>query len=251
MTIDAPQNIHIPALRRLWKQAFGDEDAFLDSFFAMGYAPERCRQLTVDGHLAAALYWFDCEWAGGRLAYLYAVATDAAFRGRGLCRALMEDTHRQLKELGYDGAVLVPGSESLFRLYEKMGYRTCSTIREFSCTAAHTPAKLRRISAEAYALLRRQLLPVGSVVQEGKTLAFLQTYAAFYAGENLILAASREDDKLIVSELLGESQSAAGIVSALGCTQGRFRTPGKDKPFSMYHPLSDRPAPSYFGLALD
>ena len=76
MTIDRPSDTQV--LRRLWKQAFRDSDAFLDSFFSVGYSCDRCRQLSLDGQLAAALYWFDCSLAGKPVAYVYAVATDAA-----------------------------------------------------------------------------------------------------------------------------------------------------------------------------
>ena len=251
MIIDQPTAAHIPALRQLWKQAFGDSDAFLDGFFTAGYAPERCRILTLKGRLAAALYWFDCQLREERLAYLYAVATDEAFQGRGLCRALMEDTHQQLRKQGYAGAVLVPGSESLFRLYKKLGYSTFGTVREFSCLAADMPVSLRRIGAEEYTSLRRQMLPPGSILQERETLCFLQTFGGFYAGENLLFVASRDADTLVVSELLGDSEAAGGIVKALECTSGRFRAPGNDRPFAMYYPLSGTTMPAYLGLALD
>ena len=81
MIIDYPAENAIPQLRGLWKEAFGDEDAFLDAFFATGFSPDRCRCVTVDGQLAAALYWFDCSWEEKPLAYLYAVATGKAYRG--------------------------------------------------------------------------------------------------------------------------------------------------------------------------
>ena len=113
MIIDKPTSKEIPALRQLWKQAFGDTDAFLDSFFAHGFAFDRCRCVRIDGVLVAALYWFDCRWQGKKVAYLYAVATDMAFRGKRLCRMLMEDTHSHLQEAGYAGAALVPGSREL------------------------------------------------------------------------------------------------------------------------------------------
>lgn len=238
-------------LRLLWKQAFGDSEAFLDSFFSAGFSPDRCRQLTLDGKLAAALYWFDCIWEGKPIAYLYAVATDPAYRGRGLCRALMEDTHRHLLSLGYSGTILVPGSPALFRLYEKLGYRTCSHIREFTCDAA-APIPLRPIDAAEYAALRRALLPPGGVRQEGPPLAFLQTQASFYAGPNFLLCASLDGNTLTVPELLGSASAAPGITAALGAHRGRFRTPGTDKPFAMYHSLtSATKSPAYFALALD
>ena len=33
MIIDAPQKEHLNGLRNLWKEAFGDTEAFLDGFF--------------------------------------------------------------------------------------------------------------------------------------------------------------------------------------------------------------------------
>ena len=75
MTIDLPKPGQIPQLRQLWQEAFGDSDAFLDSFFSLSFAPERCRCVTEENHVTAALYWFDCSCHGGKMAYLYAVAT--------------------------------------------------------------------------------------------------------------------------------------------------------------------------------
>ena len=239
----------ITELRRLWKQAFGDPDSFLDIFFTTAYAAERCRYLTVDGRLAAALYWFDCAIDGRKLAYLYAVATDKDFQRQGLCRQLMAGTHEQLRAQGYSGTILVPGSQELFRFYEKLGYRICSSVTEFSCVAG-TPVSLRPLGAEEYAALRRAYLPFGGVIQEGPTLEFLSRFADFYAGDGFLLAASAEDRKARVHELLGAAD-AAGIVAALGAETGSVRAPGSTTPFAMYHSLDGSPAPGYFGLALD
>lgn len=249
MIIDNPTNIE--PLRRLWKQAFGDTDTFLDSFFTFGFSPNRCRQITADGNVAAALYWFDCSFSGQKIAYLYAVATDRAYRGRGLCRMLMEDTHRYLRSLGYAGALLVPVSNDLFQLYEKLGYQTCSSVNEFTCKASGT-VPLRLITAEEYDALRKEYLPAGSVEPEGAMLTFLREQYFFYAGKDFILCATSEGDTLIVAELLGDPSAATGIVSVMGKQHGRFRTPGNGKPFAMYHPLIYSPdKPSYFALALD
>lgn len=249
MTIDQPSDTQ--ALRCLWKQAFGDSDAFLDSFFSVGYSCDRCRQLSLDSQLAAALYWFDCSFSGKPVAYVYAVATDAAFQGQGLCRALMADTHRHLQKLGYVGAILVPGAPSLFKFYEKLGYRTCSHMDRFTCQAG-TPVPLRPVDAAEYAALRRRFLPPDSVVQEGPLLAFLQTQTAFFAGPDFVCCASLDGDVLTVPEFLGNPASAPGFTAALQARQGHFRTPGKTFPFAMYYPLSNElEAPGYLGLALD
>lgn len=241
------------ALRRLWKQAFGDEDAFLDAFFATGYSPERCLCATEDGHLAAAAYWFDVSRGDKKLAYIYAVATDEIFRGRGICHRLMESIHVQLAGSGYDGAVLVPGSESLFRLYETMGYQRFGPMERITCEATESLLPLERISKEEFARLRRQLLPEGGVVQEGNLLEFLATQVAFYKGENCLLCAACRGDEAVIPELLGTENDLGGILSALGVKKGHIRRAGGSRPFAMYLPLSagKREIPAYFALALD
>ena len=239
----------ITDLKKLWKQAFGDSDSFLDAFFSTGFSPDRCRYLCQDGQLTAALYWFDCTLAGRKLAYLYAVATDEAFQKQGLCRRLLTETHDHLRTQGYAGTVLVPGSRELFGLYEKLDYRTCCHVDQVTC-AAGSPIPLRPIGAKEYAVLRRKLLPEGGVVQEGTTLDFLSRFARFYAGDGFVLTASAEAGKAHIHELLGTAD-AAGIVAALGAREGFARTPGNSTPFAMYYSLDDSPAPNYFGLALD
>lgn len=252
MTIDRPSSSQLPALRQLWKQAFGDADSFLDLFYRVGFSLDRCRCVTLDKLPVAALYWFDAFWEGRKLAYLYAIATDEAHRGKGLCKALMADTHRLLKEFGYTGCLLVPAEGSLFDFYGSMGYRTVSTLREFTIQAGDTPVALTPIGAEEYAALRKKMLPSDSVLQEGDTLAFLSAQAAFYKGDGLLVIAQRDGAKLFVPELLGEAAKAPGILRALGADTGTFRTPGKEKPFAMGISLTEADLPQiYFGLALD
>lgn len=248
MTIKPPDNA-VP-LRRLWQHIFGDTDRFLDDFFARAYSPERCRCVYEEDQLAAMLFWFNCAWEGQRIAYLYAVATDEAFRGRGFCKALMADTHSHLKKLGYAGCILVPGEPALFDMYEKMGYRTCGAVTEFTCEAG-APIPLEPINARYYAALRASCLPEGGVIEEGPVLSLLSTYASFYLSDSSVCAARQENGKLTVYELLGDAADAPGIVAALGCQSGTFRVPGDGRPFAMYYSLTGSPAPGYFGLALD
>ena len=252
MVTDFPQMHHIPQLRQLWKTAFGDTDAFLDSFFETGFSSERCRCITDGEQVAAMLYWFDCEYRGQKLAYLYAVATHPEYRNRGLCHRLMENTHALLAEKGYAGALLVPQEEGLRTFYGKMGYQNTGNAGEFTAVPGENPASLERIDAQKYATLRRQYLPQGGVIQEGESLAFLERTYELYAGEDFLLTAFREDDFLWAAELLGNRAAAPGILKALGCVRGKFRTQGDAMPFAMFLPLAEgAKAPDYFGLAFD
>ena len=251
--VGAPRQGDTKALRALWKEAFGDSDDFLDLFERTAYSSDRARALFCDGELSAALYWFDCECEGEKIAYLYAIATAKSQRGRGLCRALMEDTHAHLQELGYAAAILVPSEASLFGFYEKLGYKVATNVTEFSCHAADEPIELVRIGAEEYAMLRREMLPIGGIVQEKENLTYLAAQAELYRGENFLLAARSEEQRVVGIELLGDTNAAPRIVNALGKEQGSFRTVGSNRDFSMITPLNTKkePIPTYFGLAFD
>ena len=242
----------IAELKKLWQEAFGDSDETLNAFFAHGFSEDRFLCIQEDGVPVCALYWFDCELDGQKLAYLYAVATAKSHRGKGLASRLMAQAHTRLKEQGYAGVILVPGSDDLFAFYEKMGYRAATTVTEFSCDWADRSVPVLELTSGEYARLRRAFLPRGGVLQEGATISYLQAQMHFYAGKDVLLCATMQEDTLLVQEFLGNPQAAPHILRALGAPKGTFRTVGAGRAFSMLLPLqADCPAPAYFGLALD
>lgn len=251
MNISAPDQSRIPALRRLWKEAFGDNDTFLDMFFSTAFHPSRCRMISDGADAAAALYWFSCLYENRPLAYLYAVATAKSHQGQGLCHALLNDTKQHLKTFGYEGILLVPGNKELFPFYETMDFKTCSTVQRITCTAASKKISIERIDKTRYQTLRRAFLPIGSVIQEEENLTFLNALEMFYTGPGFLLAAHKKERLLCGTELLGNTDLAPQIVAALGCSSGHFQMPGKETAFAMHCPLchSNLPAPAYFGLS--
>ena len=152
----------IPALKALWKQAFGDTDAEIDSFFKTVYPEATGFCAEEDGAVIAMLFALPLTLAHGeemqKAAYLYAVATDEAFRGRGVCRALMEFAERTLRKRYVSCLLLVPETEKLASYYETMGY-----VRQDSCTAQtlHTDAPQGAaavVTPQEYAGLRETAL---------------------------------------------------------------------------------------------
>lgn len=242
----------IAELKRLWQEAFGDSEETVNAFFDTGFSEARCNYIWENGIPASALYWFDCMLDGNKIAYIYAVATARASQGKGFAHALMESTHRILKEKGYAGAILVPGSQPLFDFYEKMGYRASTKVEEFSAVATNLPVSISEITPAEYATWRRKHLPKGGVLQEQETLSYLATYAKFYKGADFLFSATKAEDNLLVHEILGNTDCCGNILCALACKTGRFRTPGPGRNFAMFLPLQeDCPTPAYFGLALD
>ena len=254
MTARRPQVADIPALTALWREAFGDTEAFVQGFFATAFSSARAMCLCDGEAIGAVLYWLDCERAdGGRVAYIYAVATAKDHRGRGLCRILMQKTHETLRAAGYAGAILVPGNPSLFSMYEKMGYRTCTYVKNVSALAGGS-CVIGEIEKNEYAMLRRTYLPQGGLLQERENMDFLALQMRFYKGDGFIFAAERHDDRLICKEALGTLPPLQEIVGAMDCRVGSFVLMGdeKDRPFAMYHSLDGvSEPPRYLGFAFD
>lgn len=239
-------------LQKLWVQAFGDTPDVPEAFFATAFASDRFHCILEDDVPVSALYWLDCTLQGQKIAYIYAAATDKVHRGKGLFRKLMNESHQILVQQGYAGVVLVPCCRELFGLYEKFGYRTVTTVEEFTCGWGDVSVPFQEITPDQYAALRKGYLPAGSVLQEGPTLAYLQTQGEIYAGTDFLLAAAVMDGELVAQELLGNVNAAPGILRTLNIPRGRFRTPGPGRAFAMFLPLqANCPVPSYFGLALD
>ena len=252
MKIDFPLPRQIPELKALWQAAFGDTEAFIGHFFKTAYDPARCRCVTLEGKVAAALYWFDVTCREQRMAYIYAVATHPEYRNRGLCKKLLADTHAHLSGLGYCGAMLVPEGDALRRMYAAFGYQNGTTVREFFCTAGDVPAPMHRIDREEFARLRRNLLPEGAVLQERENLRYLEGQVRFYAGMGFLAALQQDGDTVFCPEILGNPGMAPGILLSLGAAQGTFRCPGEGQDFAMFLPLMEEAEmPAYFGFAFD
>lgn len=252
MIIRKPTKRHIPELKALWKQAFSDTDEYIDAFFETAFSVERCLLAEKESKTVSALYWFDCEYLGKKVAYLYAIATFEKYRGKGFCSTLMNSAKETLKELGYSGALLMPSNKELFEFYGRLGYKEVCCVDEFSAVASR-PTALHKIDAAEYFELRKKYLKPSHVVQEGVNIDFMTIQAEFYSGEDFILALENENGEIFGTEILGNTSAAGGILAALGYREAMFRTVGKSKPFVLWQPLGTKPlpCPEYFGLAFD
>ena len=249
MIIDAPRPGDLPILKQIWQEAFGDSETFVEGFFRAGFAPKRCRCLFMEDRPVAVLYWFDCFLDGKKLAYIYAVATDKAFRGRGLCRQLMDDTHRHLKNTGYSAATLVPGNEKLFFMYSAMGYRSFCPMETVAVQAGVPRVPVEKITAEEFFYLRNVLLPQKSILQDS-VASYLDTFTEFYRVAGAIMCLSREKDTLYFQEFFGDKDILPGIITALQAQNALVNLPG-GKEYAMFFSLDGTDLEdAYLGIAL-
>lgn len=251
----------LPRLRSLWRQAFADEDAFIEQFFETAFAPERSQVALLGDVVCSMLYWFPLICRGQSMAYLYGVATAHEAQHRGLCTALLRHTHALLERAGAAGVLLVPGTKQLVSFYRRLDYRPCCPMAPLVAARGSDPLLLKQVSPEEYGALRQTLLPSGGVEQGGVNLTFASRLSGLYAGEGLLLCAQKRSDGSILGQelLCRDPESAApGVLAALEADAGEFQIPGAQRPsssrdFAMFLPLRAwrGPAPSYFGLAFD
>jgi len=110
--------------KRLWMAAFGDDEPFVDSFLIRYYSRRRALTAACGGRTVAMLHALPFDSALGRTTYIYGVATDPAFRRRGLAAQLMRTAMEAADARGDDAVVLIPDPEKpwLREFYERFGF---------------------------------------------------------------------------------------------------------------------------------
>ena len=251
------------SLALLWQSVFRDPPACAEEF--LRFLPEMGGGVAAfDGaravgaaYVVTGLHLREGDQSR-RCGYLYAVAADEAYRGRGLGSALS----RAAAELGRArGAELIctwPAEPALYAWYERVLGARCAlylSFREFD--SAPGPV-VRPLGPEEYGLRREALLADWPhLTLEPAAMAFeainLGIYGGglFSVGEGLA-AAFVDDDVTEVRELLGApSEAAAALGSALGTQRVRLRQPAEaGEPFLVFSP-PELPADTVWNLAFD
>ena len=184
--IRSPRWEEVPALEEIWREAFPeDTEGEIGDFFALGFAPERSLALYREDRPVSVLYWFDGVWGGSAFAYLYAVATRKAERGRGYSTRLMEAACERLTKSGYDGALLVPAEPGLFRFYGRLGFEACCPKKRQRISSA---VGREPLTPREYETARRAYLRPGDGVLVGPALDYFGAEGEFYESVDGVLA---------------------------------------------------------------
>ena len=230
----------IPALSRLWTQAFGDTDEEIARFFreafphAIGFAARDGE--TLAGMCFALPQQVVCGEAVYSSAYLYAVATDAAYRGQGVCRALLAFAEKELKKRGIQCLTLVPADEGLAAMYEKMGF-SGPLRRERESAAPSSAGQAQPVTPIEYAGLRETALwDIAHVRYDKAQLEYAMAGGKFYclmAGYAMGCAAVKDGKdgvQAVVCELLPGTEGLGALAEKRGA--GKYEVvsslPGED-----------------------
>jgi ribosomal protein S18 acetylase RimI-like enzyme len=112
-------------------EIFSEDPKFVDMMFKYKFTNENIFTLRENDIIVSMAYvmYFDCKIGEirGKCAYIYGVATDEKYRGRGFMSKIFDEIEISVKKNCKDTVLflyLVPASENLFLMYEKLGFQT-------------------------------------------------------------------------------------------------------------------------------
>ena len=268
----------VPRLKELWKLAFGDEDDYIDHFFARYHTPERMFVLEEQGTVQAMTAWFDMplvteEGIRWPSAYLYAVATHPDCRGRGLAGQLLAFADRWLGEQGFACVTTVPARPDLHVFFGGNGFREAFALEQCplkKCKAEEL-AMLSCVGMEEYALARETMLEGTDHISYSQSALDYQAGVCALSGGGLYRVGARGcacvelfGDQVFVKELLVDEKERGAALAAIAqrhpaktyWVRGPYRGQAEKWEFAMIKWLVPEPEwggqeNAYLGLAFD
>ncbi|HVJ49655.1 GNAT family N-acetyltransferase [Desulfitobacterium sp.] len=133
------QKDEIVRQKEIWKRCFGDDDCYIDFYYANKYKENETVVLLEDGEIAAMLTMIPTrivtsDQRSFAAAMFYAIATHPKYQNKGLAKQLMDFCHAYLGATQKDFSLLVPAGKSLFDFYRKQGYQEGFYLREVLLT---------------------------------------------------------------------------------------------------------------------
>ena len=241
----------LSALQTLWQRVFGDGPEYTGAFWDR-FPPEKHTRIVDRDGVAAMASWIPVTLEGQAGAYVYAVATAPAQRGKGLCRALLGELEDALAEQGLAFTALCPATSPLFDFYAKLGYETALYHSVLQVTAARREIASAEIPAAEYGVLREGYLHSPHCVWDKTALSFLQaTGTRFFRLPGGCAAVSGSPFRIV--ELLGPAENAAALCHCLGASGAEVSIPGMERRVGMAKSLrfGQKIPTAYPGFAFD
>lgn len=115
----------VPELVRLWEEAFG-EDELVRVFYESAFLEMFVLVIKENNKIISMLHYIPCRYKYGGMeyngVYLYALATDKLYRGKGHMGRLIGQALEHATESGANFVFLVPASDGLYDFYKKFGF---------------------------------------------------------------------------------------------------------------------------------
>ena len=181
MTIRFARAEDLPSIREIWRTSFPDDsDRDRDAFLELIDLSAECLVAEVDGYprsmgffLPATLHTNDGIFS---LRYLYAASTLPSARGSGLFANILNTAADIFKKDGISAIYLKPAQPSLVSYYQRLGCISTNYTRLITEKAVPTDYAIQRLSSEAYASKREDLLSGAHISLDDRFVRYAAEY---------------------------------------------------------------------------
>ncbi len=254
-------------LKKLWALCFDDSPEVIENFFIKTVTPENV-VATFNGKKAVnAMYLLDSEISikdnKYNALYIYAVCTDPSFRGKGIMKEAFSFLENLVFLRNIDYLFLVPANESLFGMYEKLGFKTGFTYTQevfFGNDKNIKNQKSSVLSYENYLEARRMLLPkvpYATLKEKGFNSFYLPVGDSVkcFCDESGYVVYEIENGQVTIHELFGDKEPLVNsVINMSGNNTVTLRKPTENGcggiPFGMYRAFGNVPEinDAFFGI---
>lgn len=252
------------SLKQLWLKCFDDEKTVIDRFFKTAVTPENTVAIFSENIAVSVLYMIEGNVKNNgenyKALYIYAVCTHPDFRGRGLMKRCFDFLFEVSEKRGVDYLFLVPASESLFKMYEGLGFKTgfYYSKKKVYSNFISRGEPCEALSFEDYINIRNSFSKINlATLGERGFNAFLspesESVRAVKVGNGYGVY-EIEGGAVTVHELFGDEQSILQAIFNLTRADfleiRGFPEAENNKPFGMYLALSGAPEieNAFFGI---
>ena len=214
-------NIH--SLIKLWSLCFGDDPKYLNRFFNHTFESAKIYIATDREEIISSLsvfYVSYCSISGDTIpgGYLYGVCTHPEHRGKHLSSLLLSYAKRELASEELEFLITRPAEESLFELYEKVGFdsslylsKKCVDINKF-LISSEFEAPQTLFANDFYSIRENYLKThrIPHITWNNEMLAYIITDItnnggfALRIGERYCIGYPEKDHIILLEHTLGE-----------------------------------------------
>ncbi len=178
----------IPALYRLWEDAFKADTDFLNLFFSKGFLLTQTFLYKQEGQIISALSVFKVSHRGKKGAYIYGVCTEKAYRGKKHASTLLRKVEEILESKGFEFFILRPAEPGLFEYYKELGYTHTLSLDIEKCPLPSLPSFIpaRNIITDKLASLRKEMYGENVIEWGILALEYIISYVRNAGGDAII-----------------------------------------------------------------
>ena len=148
---------HIPALKEIWRECFGDSDEYIDFFFKNRFKSCKTVIALYDGKTIGAAYLMPVKaYEYGTLKngwYGYAIGILKKYRKKGIYAMMHEKIIEDIKDGFY---ILCPANQKLCEYYASLGFKEFSFLKTIRIENKGTNCEFesKEIPAQKYVQIR-------------------------------------------------------------------------------------------------